>query len=309
MTGFQRKTIKKVLKLKIKSWLDSIEDFDTQQLAAKNVIVTGGSIASMLLGEPIKDYDVYFKTQEATLAVAKYYVDQFIATKQPLITPEVFTETITNIKGEAEDRVVIKVQSAGIAGEVDTPAQSYEFFEQGQADGSDAEAFFDQFVEADTDKSYRPIFMSQNAISLSNKVQIVIRFYGNPEEIHRNYDFEHCKNWYDYDTNHLELLPAALESLMSKTLRYTGSLYPVCSIFRLRKFIERGWKVSAGEMLKIVWQCTELNLKDPHTLREQLTGVDAAYFHELIAILTDATAKKDINATYVATIIDRVFNT
>jgi hypothetical protein len=40
---------------------------------------------------------------------------------------------------------------------------------------------------------YRPVFLTTNAITLSDDVQLVIRFYGTPGEIHDVYDFEHCK--------------------------------------------------------------------------------------------------------------------
>ena len=114
---------------------------------------------------------------------------------------------------------------------------------------------------------------------------------------------------YDYSKNHLELNRDALASLLSKTLYYQGSLYPVCSVFRSRKFIERGWRISAGEMLKMVYQISRLDLNNYETLEEQLTGVDAAYFHEILRILKEAkTAGKEINATYLSTIIDRIFN-
>jgi len=75
----------------------------------------------------------------------------------------------------------------------------------------------------------------------------------------------------------------------------------------MKKFLDRGWRISAGEMLKIMWQISELDLKDQDMLREQLTGVDMAYMHELIAALKDVSADK-INSTYIAEIIDRIFN-
>jgi len=42
------KTIKKVLRAKIDQWLETIEDEAVRGLAAKNTIVTGGAIVSML---------------------------------------------------------------------------------------------------------------------------------------------------------------------------------------------------------------------------------------------------------------------
>ena len=39
---------------------------------------------------------------------------------------------------------------------------------------------------------YRPVYLTSNAITLSDQIQIVIRFWGEVEEIHKNYDFAHC---------------------------------------------------------------------------------------------------------------------
>jgi len=90
-------------------------------------------------------------------------------------------------------------------------------------------------------------------------------------------------------------------------LIYKGSLYPIASIFRMKKFLERGWRITAGEQLKIMWQISELNLKNRYILREQLTGVDMAYMWQLIEALKNVESDK-INSTYVAEIIDRIFD-
>src|SRR3546814_1364029 len=53
-----------------------------------------------------------------------------------------------------------------------------------------------------SDPTYRPVFMSTNAITLSDKIQIVLRFYGEADAIHENYDFVHCTNyWTSKDAN------------------------------------------------------------------------------------------------------------
>ncbi|MET0081248.1 MAG: hypothetical protein ABW119_22565 [Candidatus Thiodiazotropha lotti] len=154
---------------------------------------------------------------------------------------------------------------------------------------------------------YRPVFMSQNAITLSDKIQLVIRFYGEPDQIHSNYDFAHAMCWYDYAANKLHLPAEALETLLSRTLVYRGSLYPIASIFRTKKFIERGWCITAGQLLKIMWQISELDLKDEDILREQLTGVDMAYMHQLLEALKDVDPEK-MNSAYICEIIDRIFD-
>jgi hypothetical protein len=66
------KTINRVINKKFDEWLASIEDDNVRKLVEKGTILTGGSIASMLLREPVNDFDFYFKDLETTKAVAEY---------------------------------------------------------------------------------------------------------------------------------------------------------------------------------------------------------------------------------------------
>jgi hypothetical protein len=150
------------------------------------------------------------------------------------------------------------------------------------------------------------VFLSSNAITLSNKVQLVLRFYGEPEKIHENYDFVHCTSWWQSWDQTLTLRPEALESCLSKELKYVGSLYPVCSIVRLRKFISRGWRINAGQILKMCMQISALDLTDLKVLEDQLTGVDTAYFLQIIDRLKEKDPEK-VNTAYLCEILDRMF--
>ena len=53
--GLKSKTIKSVIRNKVNEWLASIEDEDLRKLCQKEAIVTGGCIASMLLGEEVNE--------------------------------------------------------------------------------------------------------------------------------------------------------------------------------------------------------------------------------------------------------------
>lgn len=311
------KTIKQHLRQKIDEWIFSVEDATVQEILRKNVIVTGGCIASMLLREKVNDYDVYLKSREACLAVAKYYISRF----HPKTASGI--KCAISVDDTQDDRVSIIVKSAGIASENGTE-KPYEYFEaragddpaagayvsdimQDAADIFDVTEQIDAYVQEDNAlPRYRPVFISTNAITLSNRIQIITRFYGEPDEIHSNYDFVHCTNYWKSWDNDLVLRQSALEALLTKELRYVGSKYPVCSIIRLRKFIARGWSVNAGQILKMVMQASELDLTNPNVLRDQLTGVDAAYFCEVLAKLKEKDPVK-INAAYLIEIIDRMF--
>jgi hypothetical protein len=311
----KNKTIKAVLRKKVDEWLSSIEDEAVREIASNNAIVTGGAIASMLLNEPVNDFDVYFKTKAATAAIAKYYVSKFDCKNKHGIAVPVYVQ-------ESDDRVQIVVKSAGIASEEGTEVP-YDYFEgrPDEAAGTyvgeimdDAGEIADvvEHIEAlaqqtdDGKPRYRPVFLSTNAITLSHKIQIVLRFFGEPDQIHENYDFVHCTNFWTSWDGKLTLRQDALEALLARELRYVGSKYPVCSVIRLRKFIRRGWTVNAGQMLKMMMQISALDLTDHAVLQDQLTGVDAAYFVELVSKLKEKDADK-VNSAYLIEIIDRIF--
>lgn len=311
------KTIKKIIQAKIDDWLLSIEDEAVRDMASKNTVVTGGCIASMLLKEPVNDFDLYFTNTETVVAVAKYYVSKFKPKNHNGIPVPI------SVDHEGDDgRVRIVVKSAGIASEEGTE-EPYQYFEgrpdeeaasyvgKVLGDSGDIEEALEETTEAalevdDGKPRYRPVFLSTNAITLSHKVQIVLRFYGEADKIHENYDYVHCTNYWSSKTGELTLRQPALESLLAKELRYVGSKYPICSVIRLRKFIKRGWTVNAGQILKMMLQVSELDLKDHKVLQDQLTGVDAAYFVQLVSKVKEKDPEK-VDAAYLVEIIDRMF--
>lgn len=160
---------------------------------------------------------------------------------------------------------------------------------------------------------YRVLFVTANAITLSDRIQIVLRFNGDVDEIHTNYDFVHCLNafcsWLP-EGERLILRVDALTAIMAKELQYQGSKYPIASVIRTRKFLTRGWTINAGQYVKMAYQIAQLNLNDPMVLEDQLVGVDSAYFSMLISKLKEQMEKdgsKEVDGAYVMTLIDKIF--
>lgn len=284
------KTIQAVIAKKFKELLATIEDDRVKSLVAENTIITGGCIASMLLKEPVNDFDLYFTNIETTEAVARYYVGKF---------------NIGGLVVESKDGRVRIVTPNGYRGETAGDIQTLD-------DASDIEDTHEHAeglalkTESEGKPAYRPVFVTTNAITLSDKVQIVLRFYGEADSIHENYDFAHCTNYWTSKDGRVVLRQPALESLLARELRYVGSKYPLCSIIRLRKFIKRGWTINAGQILKMAMQLNGLDLLDPKVLEDQLTGVDSAYFMQLMTRLKEKDPEK-VNAAYLVEIIDRLF--
>jgi len=317
--GLKAKTIKSIIRRKLDGWLDTIDDEGLRAACRKEAVVTGGSIASMLLGEPVNDFDVYFRTKETVKAVADYYVAQFLKRRkaQGGVPVDCYVEELKDTQGK--DRVRIVVKSAGVASsEAETDYQYFEARPDHEAGEYVAEAFDplsdvkdiadgvkDALAQEECEQ-YQAAFLSSNAVSLNGKIQLVLRFYGNPDEIHESYDFVHCMNYYESGQSNLTLRPEALEALLSRTLVYKGSQYPLCSVIRTRKFIERGWRVNAGQYLKMAMQISKLDLTNHKVLEEQLTGVDVAYFAEAIEKIK-AKDPERVDAAYLTEIIDRMF--
>jgi len=317
--GLKAKTIKSVIRRKIDAWLDTIADESLRDRCRKEAVVTGGCIASMLLGEPVNDFDVYFRTKATVKAVADYSVKDFLASKKKQGGVEFgcYVEEVKDSSGK--DRIRIVVKSAGVASVAQD--DDYAYFESrpdheaGQYVGEAFDPLSDVKDIADGAKDamigeeiapYSAAFLSSNAVSLSGKVQLVLRFYGDPDTIHESYDFVHCMNYYESGTSSLTLRPEALEALLSRTLVYRGSQYPLCSVIRSRKFIERGWRINAGQYLKMAMQISKLDMADHITMEEQLTGVDVAYFAEVIAKIKDKNPER-VDTAYLIEIIDRMF--
>ncbi len=296
--GMKRKTIQKNIETKIYDWLKSIDDESLRERARYSLVVTGGCIASMLQGEMPNDYDVYFDNIDVCADIARYYLGKLPESKNAKVSRnEVVVEN---------GQVSIFIKSAGVASE-ESDQQEYNYFEF-MPEGS-SESYLNKITSTENVKkaTYKVAYMTTNAITLTDGIQIIIRFVGDPVEIHKNFDYVHCTNWYTKKDG-VVLNRHALESIMTKELRYIGSKFPICSLFRMKKFLQREWTITAGTIFKIAYDVSKLDLNKTEVLREQLTGVDQAYFREVISVIERETKDKDIDRTYLFELISRVFD-
>ena len=314
----KRKTINAKIKSKIEDWIESVEDKDLRTLLKRDTIVTGGCIASMFLNEDVNDYDVYFRTIETTYKVCEYYSNKMNERISKEVVPQIVIRNseINHISYSAKELVELDsvIDYNPILGE-DLKYRVRAFINsdgivKDESYNADSEFEGESSTEDKKDSNkYYPVYISSNAITLSHKIQIVIRFYGEPSIIHDNYDFIHCTNYWTFDDGLVTNIEA-LECLLSKELRYFGSRYPLASILRTKKFINRGWSVNAGQYIKMVFQLNEMDLSNIEVLEEQLTGVDIAYMHGLIeAIKNKVGEDENFNLnSYFLKVVEQIFD-
>lgn len=343
------KTIQQEILAKVNEFALSIDDAQLQEDVIKKSVVTGGCIASMFLQEKVNDYDMYFTDNNVVFRLAVYYIKKMQETtdypmcirltfnsgesasealNHPLFKLRIDDASVALRKDESEtddeesfdsvfwdnkllvsahgqfldnkdelnqimcnvERVEIYVASSGLAEDLQDTDQ--------HPDAGDSEG----------KEKYRPVFLSSNAITLSDKIQLVLRFTGKPEEIHESYDFVHATNYWT-DKEGLVTNSEALESLLARELIYRGSLYPLASIFRTRKFIQRDWSCHVGNYVKMAMQLNEFDLSNVRVLEEQLTGVDALYLGQVIATVKNKLKDNpsfEFNAMYVCELCDRM---
>lgn len=295
----QIKTISKIISTKLDEWLDTITDESLRKDVRDNLLVSGGSITSLLLNITVNDYDIYLKDMDVLLKLTEYYskdyseIEIFDGRKK-----EQLLKKLTEDYNREDTTTIHSARSIALNTLKEDQIKLYFQTEKGG-----------MAVNENKDRKemkYEPLFFSPNAISLSNDIQIVIRFHGDNEDIHKTFDFVHATNYFTFNQGLITNIKA-LEAILTKQLYYQGSLYPLTSIIRMKKFIKRGWNISAGEMLKCMFQISELDLHNPDVLEEQLIGVDVTYFSKLIEILRGVKEEK-FTSSYLNTIIDKVFN-
>lgn len=294
----QIKTIEKVILNKMNEWLETITDEDLRKETKDNLLVSGGSIASMLMGADVNDYDVYIKDIDVLKKLADYYVKPFES------------EGVWIADGREKEKLM---KEYDVSEKLNYYSIALRNLKEDQI-----KLMFDKKeggIRLNEEKSkdelnYEPVFFSPNAISLSNDLQIVLRFWGDNQKIHETFDFVHATNYFTFETGLVTNI-AALESILTRTLKYQGSHYPVTSIIRAKKFIKRGFNIGAGELLKIMFQISQLDLSNPDVLEEQLIGVDVAYFEILIKALRGKFSSDEdfkLNTKYFNELVDKIFN-
>lgn len=132
------------------------------------------------------------------------------------------------------------------------------------------------------DKSVASITrISLNAVTIEPNIQIIYRFWGKPKLVVDRFDFMHTHcYWYPLD-DEIFIDDEAINSIASKQLVYNSTINPLSSYLRIRKFLQRGWKIEASEIDLLLDNINTLDLKSPDTLREQLAGLSEGVFENI----------------------------
>jgi hypothetical protein len=183
--------------------------------------------------------------------------------------------------------------------------------------GVEVEELIDQFnndcktIKKKANTVY-PVYLSKNALMLSNGVQLIFRFIGEPKEVFSTFDFEHCKTY--WRPAPLGLLLGAVhyegrsqESIAKNELIYTGNTrFVLSAISRLNKFISRGWGISPSSLLALAVTSSKVDWSSREALKEELLGIYGIENQTLETILNMCSEENKVDLDKVVQVLGEV---
>lgn len=103
---------------------------------------------------------------------------------------------------------------------------------------------------------------------------IHIDYYNDVNKIFDSFDFTCCMGAYDFKTEEFVLHKDFLKHNSQRILKFNSkTLFPIVSALRINKYIEKGYKISRKEFVKVMLAINNLSINNLEELTEQLGGM------------------------------------
>jgi len=306
----KNKSISKYLSEEFYNFLAQVVPKDQREYVLKNSFITGGSLYNLKMYRSghkleidsiIKDYDIYFSNKQTLVNLIRSEVKFY----HELVDDNADSWNEFDIDDLKKLRISYQSSNGKEYDETDyfaddtntiflriiIPESLYDLLRKDRKDKySKYKILKDTFT-----------YVTGHSMSF-DKYQVITRFTGSPDVIHSFFDFDHAKGVYMPFTGEVMFPASIIEAMYEKELKYTGSKYPVASIFRMIKFLNRGFTISKIELLKILFQIMQMDFTNKDTLYDQLEGfygddivpdiqiledhgIDSSLFEEIIKTL------------------------
>ena len=117
---------------------------------------------------------------------------------------------------------------------------------------------------------------------------ILPELFGDPKTIFGYYDFTVCMAAYQFTEDGKEEGFIFGDDFFKhigqrRLVFHTGTMFPICSMLRVMKYIKKGFFITGMEILKIGLSIHSLKMDTYADLRRQLQGIDTAFLADLTA--------------------------
>ena len=140
---------------------------------------------------------------------------------------------------------------------------------------------------------------TDSALSLivdKHRLQLIKAVFGTPKEVIDSFDFTICKGAFHLKDGFI-FGDDFFQHLAQRRLVFNIKAgFPICSLYRARKFIKRGFSLSGIEAIKLGLSIQSLKIETYKDLRKQLMGIDTLFLKELTDSLKGQEEKEyDLN--------------
>lgn len=120
-------------------------------------------------------------------------------------------------------------------------------------------------------------------------VQLIhYREFKTAEDIFDSYDFTVCSGLFDFSTEEFILHPDFMKHNSQRILKFNpNTAFPITSLLRVKKYEEKGYKISKTEMVRIALTCMKLEINSYDELKSQIGGQYGADYKRMFEDLDD----------------------
>ena len=125
-------------------------------------------------------------------------------------------------------------------------------------------------------------------------IQVITGFTGTTDQIFNTFDFTICAGAYNFSKGDFELHPRFLPDIAKRTLVYMGgSRYPICALYRIAKYQERGYKCPGSTIMHLALATNALQINTYAELKKQLRGIDTLFLQGYLETMTETNVPFD----------------
>lgn len=175
------------------------------------------------------------------------------------------------------------------------PIKDYDLYPTDEDSYQVFKSDFEQLLKDSNNQRNKLIFESGNALTFryENKLYQIITKYITPksavyqkswsaQDVISNFDFTVCMGAFNCGTSQWILYPNFLLDIAAHRLVFNvHSSYPICAMYRVLKYMRKGYELSASELVKLALSINKLKMESYMDLKEQLMGIDTLIFQEL----------------------------
>lgn len=144
---------------------------------------------------------------------------------------------------------------------------------------------------------YSPEVETEHVVSykIDNIIFQLIKFdemFNVVEYLLAKFDFRVCMAAFSFKEKKFYIDENFLHDLAKKELVYNIGDFPIATLFRLRKFLYKGFKISGCNIIKLALRVNNIEIKTYKQLKRQLIGIDTVFLKDLLNDLEDEQYKE-----------------